>query len=651
VGLGGVVVGLLVVMLAVSLARRGRPRAVPVPEVTIAPPSTPAPGVEEPAVTPPEPEPDGTRAALLALERRGAFGFPQAQAEVICDQKDALRVSVWTNAEYLYVQAILWGDSEDVLDKIYDGREIGDRSHLRLDLDANVAATANVDRDYSLNPWPSYPGLHYDIVLGSSSSTALQSDSRGRGAIRHLDVGDGRRVRVDSFVIPLAELRKRPGETIRLVYVANSEHPRRSLNSAGYDSGDIEYLRKVPMRQYHELTLSSRGGAFDLTLVPDGKKEPQPSAAVARSGTKAGATTGGGRTAPWPPAVEALLSSLRNEGQVKLAEALTQEINKTCEEVESLRKRSPRSSDFVIVGRLVGEEWDDLSRVYSQFHNGGQVESAQMQIHGEGYFVRKVARSGRRYGFRRQGYLPLDLIATGEPGTVVYLGEFRLKPVSEATGAAVRGRVLLDGSAPAGAPAGVSLTIACPPMKGGGQYLSDDSSSAVVSRSGEFSASGLSPTDYSLRCSAPGYVTQGRSVVLRSGETLDVGTIALERAVPITVIYRWAVRPPFTRARTERQTVASGDVFRVNLQDARGDLFINQDEGEPRLRLNIRAAIADLGPGRIDDFLEIDPASAKLTSESSVVVPQSGHVYLMDQQWLDHWVLFELQFDAKKKPR
>ena len=42
------------------------------------------------------------------------FGFPQAEAQVLCDQEE-LRVSAWTNAHYLYVQAIVWADADDTV--------------------------------------------------------------------------------------------------------------------------------------------------------------------------------------------------------------------------------------------------------------------------------------------------------------------------------------------------------------------------------------------------------------------------------------------------------------------------------------------------------------------------------------------------------
>ena len=44
--------------------------------------------------------------ALVDLETNGVYGFPQGQASVLCDN-DFLRLSVWNNREYLFVQTAM----------------------------------------------------------------------------------------------------------------------------------------------------------------------------------------------------------------------------------------------------------------------------------------------------------------------------------------------------------------------------------------------------------------------------------------------------------------------------------------------------------------------------------------------------------------
>src|SRR5262245_23191443 len=156
--------------------------------------------------------------------RDGAFGFPQKDATVLCDT-DTLRVSAFSDADYLYVQAILFTDSDDSLGETEDGRKIGDSSTLQIDADADGKATGDLDRSYCLNPWPSLPGLGYQVVFDENSNSGIQSDSKGRGAISYVDAGEGRRVRVDCYLIPLAELKRTRGQAIRLAYWGSSPKP------------------------------------------------------------------------------------------------------------------------------------------------------------------------------------------------------------------------------------------------------------------------------------------------------------------------------------------------------------------------------------------------------------------------------------------
>jgi thiol-disulfide isomerase/thioredoxin len=209
------------------------------------------------------------------LKRDGAFAFPQAKAKVLCDKKE-LRLSVWNDAKYLYVQAILWTDGDDSLGETPDGRPIGDTSCLRLDVDADQKATPNVDRDYLLNPWPSFPGLRYSVVLGELASSYIKSDSKGRGAIRYLAAGKGKRVRVDSFAIPLAEIGKKPGDKIRLAYWGQSPKPALTVNSIGYMGRGTYYAHVLPRNMYHEITLADRAASLDLAKVPDGQGDKVP---------------------------------------------------------------------------------------------------------------------------------------------------------------------------------------------------------------------------------------------------------------------------------------------------------------------------------------------------------------------------------------
>src|ERR1017187_4955263 len=154
---------------------------------------------------------DESLKTIAQLRENGAFDFPQKESKVLCDQP-TLRFSVWNNDEFLFAQAILWTDDDASVGKTADNREIGDWSVLMLDLDADGKSTKDVDRDYDLNPWPGMEGLQYQIELGPGSTTGIRSDSKGHGAIRYLKMSDGKLVRVDTYLIPLAELSRHVGD-------------------------------------------------------------------------------------------------------------------------------------------------------------------------------------------------------------------------------------------------------------------------------------------------------------------------------------------------------------------------------------------------------------------------------------------------------
>jgi hypothetical protein len=277
----------------------------------------------------------------------------------------------------------------------------------------------------------------------------------------------------------------------------------------------------------------------------------------------------------------------------------------------------------------------------------------QMEILPEGYFAGEVGDLERPLVFRVPGYSSLEVPLEGKTGELVYLGTVTLEPLAVGQAASLEGRVTLDDARGAHT-ATVQLSLRDPPMNTpNGAYPRGHRSSSpitvAVSKSGDFKATRLSPTDYSFNISAPGYVSQFGSLTLKPGETHHAETIALERPRQVAITYRVASRPPFTKARTERQTVlGGGGLFRANRQDHRIDLLFPQSNGKIRLRAPYQpCSLADLGPGKLDDFLGVDPASVHLNINPDNIVPQSGHVYLLNQSSLEHWVLFELEFDEK----
>ena len=94
-----------------------------------------------------------------------------------------------------------------------------------------------------------------------------------------------------------------------------------------------------------------------------------------------------------------------------------------------------------------------------------------------------------------------------------------------------------------------------------------------------------------------------------------------------------------------------GDRFRANWQDSPQyyfDLEFPPNNGKFRFRVVYGpCSIADLGLGKVEDFLGVNPTSMKFTDPGNVA-QQSGHVYLLDHQHAgNHWVLFQLELDEK----
>ena len=210
------------------------------------------------------------------LETRGVCRFPQDHASVLCDN-DSLRLSVWNNREYLFVQAILWKVSEHTLGKTEDNRDTGNHSDLVIAVGAAEGKRSfGPDRSYSLNPWPHLPGLNYQVFVRENATTGLKNDSRGRGCIRYVEIRDRQPVRADSYLIPLSEISRSPGDRVGLCYWGYSPDPEQRVNSVGYEPEDEKYTPHfIPLASYHDYRLIS-GHGIDPQDIPDDRSEAPP---------------------------------------------------------------------------------------------------------------------------------------------------------------------------------------------------------------------------------------------------------------------------------------------------------------------------------------------------------------------------------------
>jgi len=114
-----------------------------------------------------------------------------------------------------------------------------------------------------------------EILPEHDAAKGRESDTGGRGAIRYVATPAGRRIRVDSFLIPLQEIAPAGSSEIRLVYYANSPQPQITVNSAGFDPGRGYSGAEIPLASYQDYFLVD-GSMLSASYVPDGRYDPAP---------------------------------------------------------------------------------------------------------------------------------------------------------------------------------------------------------------------------------------------------------------------------------------------------------------------------------------------------------------------------------------
>jgi thiol-disulfide isomerase/thioredoxin len=177
----------------------------------------------------------------------------------------------------------------------------------------------------------------------------------------------------------------------------------------------------------------------------------------------------------------------------------------------------------VVVGRLV----------VADGKADPELVMAQMPILAEGYFAGEVGDLNRPVGFRSHGYQNLDVPLAGKEGDMVYVGSVTLQPLPKDQAATVKGKVVLDGAKTAET-AQVRLSMGVPnpntPHNGYSprRRWPEGIAVAVDPRTGEFHATGLSPSTYYLHVTAKDHVDLGKSVLFEAGRELDLGTCRLQ---------------------------------------------------------------------------------------------------------------------------
>ena len=211
-----------------------------------------------------------------------------------------------------------------------------------------------------------------------------------------------------------------------------------------------------------------------------------------------------------------MVENLVGEEKVPLAARLLLQIAMAKNTVASLKK------GHVVVGRVVLTD--------------GKLEPefvlAQMEILPEGYFAGEVGDLERPIGFCGQGYRGLDVALKGKTGDLVCVGTITMKPVAKREEAGLKGKVAVDDPTRGGS-ASVELSMSVPPPNTPHNGYSPRRRwpgpiKVEVSKSGEFTAKGLAPGDYTMLVQATGHTRSMQKVSLPQGEEKDLGAISLK---------------------------------------------------------------------------------------------------------------------------
>ena len=312
----------------------------------------------------------------------------------------------------------------------------------------------------------------------------------------------------------------------------------------------------------------------------------------------------------------------------------------TCREeleakIKAAQERKEWRGDYIVIGRLVLDGPGDVRDV-----------GAQMEILRDGYFAGDTYDLVRPIGFRLHGYAPLNIALKGRSGTIVDLGTIHMTTLPASDLATLSGTIALEGGKDA-SKASVELTIGGFPVNSPRNGISTRKHWATpikagVEPDGRISASGFSPCEYDLTAKAPGYVTRSMTVTFEKGARLDVGSISLERPRQISLTYIVAEKPPFDDARKKNAVIAGGSRWKATTDIYGWDLEFAQVKGDLLFYYSYDPCfLRDLGEGQIEDFSDGQFDTDFKTNPDNMKV-QSGHVYLLNQGFWKHWVIFRV---------
>ena len=169
---------------------------------------------------------------------------------------------------------------------------------------------------------------------------------------------------------------------------------------------------------------------------------------------------------------------------------------------------------------------------------------------------------------------------------------------------------------------------------------------AQVDKSGGISAVGLTEGEYYVTFKGDGFVSQAKSYQVTPDKDLELGTIRLEKPLEIRVEYIVAENPAttFDPDSVQETTFPAGTKWKSGPMNE-WDLEFVQTAGAVTFNYSYGpCTMADLGEGKLADFVKTDFSTAKLDPRR---VPfASGRVYLLNhERSLRHVVLFRVEVE------
>ncbi|MHC4329165.1 MAG: hypothetical protein ACYSWW_13715, partial [Planctomycetota bacterium] len=163
-----------------------------------------------------------------------------------------------------------------------------------------------------------------------------------------------------------------------------------------------------------------------------------------------------------------------------------------------------------------------------------------------------------------------------------------------------------------------------------------------VQGNGLAETSGFSPINYWCIVKAPDYLEKSFEIKFKEGQTLDLGTITLEKPRQIELAYVVSKEPPFDMNDLKTVRIPAGTRWKA-VNDIYGwDLEFKQNKGSILLNYYYQPCyIWELGSGEIEEYADEDGSG--LGQRLLRADPASNkHVYLVHQVTWKRWVLFKI---------